>query len=341
MQLAGVDFQFLHPEAFYILPVLLLIYWLGRATALSKDFNINPLLETESVIHPLLALFPLSGKNTFGRIVSQFSMWTILFFLSLSLAQPVKVGDRKKDNYEQRDIVFIIDTSLSMILKDYDYLGKRVSRIEILKHLLLKFVNELKNDRISLVVFGETAHTLAPYTQDKEFLKKTLTRIDAGMAGRYNALGEGIALAAKTNKTSKSRKQILLLFTDAGIDTAGIDPEAAAYYAKELGFNMYVIAIGSGSGAAAEDTPYGSLLYQTVDLNYLSTLAKITGGKSYSAQDSAAIDSAISDILDVQTNVAVLPPQYHFIQLYDIPLTIALSLIVLFTAMEFIWRWRQ
>jgi len=341
MQIANIELQLLHPQALLLPPIILMVYWLSRKLNFSNDIAINPFTRTESLLHPLIPFFPASGKKSHGRLFSHIALWTIVTALSLALAQPVQVGERKKVNYEQRDIVFIIDTSLSMILKDYDYLGKRVSRIEILKHLLLKFVNQLKDDRISLVVFGESAHTLAPYTQDKEFLKKTLSRIDAGMVGRYNALGEGIALAASANSASTTRKQVLLLFTDAGSNTASIDPEAAAYFANDLGFNMYVIAIGSGNRAAAEENPYGSLLYQTVDFKYLDNLAKITGGKSYSALDSSAIDAAISDILNVQTNPSLLPPQYRLIQLYDIPLFIAVALLVIFTAFEFAWRWRQ
>lgn len=335
------DFQLLHPETLLLLPLLAAVYLLARALSHDRDLSLNPFLHNETVIHPLLALFPSQRRKKTSRLLSHGVFWTFLLALSLAMAQPIKVGDRKDDEFEQRDIVFIIDTSLSMILKDYDYLGKRVSRIEILKHLLLKFVDELKDDRISLVVFGESAHTLAPYTQDKNFLRKTLARVDAGMVGRYNALGEGIALAAKANREAKSRKQILLLFTDAGLNTASIDPESAAYYAKELGFTLYAISIGSGSREAAEKSPYGGLLYQTVDLAYLDNLAKITGGKSYSAQNSKAIDGAISDILNVQTNPAILPPQYHQLQLYEIPLGIAVLILVLYSGIELVWRWRQ
>jgi len=341
MKIADINLQLLHPDALLIVPLVILAYFLLRRINSKRDLSLNPFLNSEPVKHTLFTLLAAADRNTYKRSLSQAAFWTIIIAFSLALAQPVKIGDKKEDSFEQRDIVFIIDTSLSMILKDYDYLGKRVSRIEILKHLLLKFVNELKNDRISLVVFGASAHTLAPFTQDKVFLKTTLSRIDAGMVGRYNALGEGIALAANANKKSGNRKQILLLFTDAGSNTATIDPEAAAYYAKELGFTMYVIAIGSGNRAAAEKTPFGSLLYQTVDLQYLNNLALITGGKSYSAQNSNAIDDAVSDILNVQTNPAILPPQFHLVQLYDIPMYFALLLLILYSSIELAWRWRR
>jgi len=335
------DLQLLHPEMLLLLPLMAGVYLLARVLSHNRDLSINPFIRSETVIHPLYALFPANAREKTSQLMSHCVFWSFLFALCLALAQPIKIGDRKVDKYEQRDIVFIIDTSLSMILKDYDYLGKRVSRIEILKHLLLKFVDELKDDRISLVVFGESAHTLAPYTQDKTFLRRTLARIDAGMVGRYNALGEGIALAANANRASKNRKQILLLFTDAGLNTANVDPESAAYYAKELGFTMYTISIGSGSLDAEEKSPYGGLLYQTVDLPYLDNLARITGGKSYSAQNSKAIDAAVSDILNVQTNAAILPPQYHHLQLYEMPLTIAVLLLVAYSGIELARRWRK
>lgn len=337
-------YRFLSAQLLLLAPVLLLIASVFRFNG-RREINFNPFLILEPLKHPLFSLMPAQGKSRGRSYFDQMTFWTTLLLMVVALGQPVKVGEKKQDQYEQRDIAFVIDTSLSMILKDYDYLGQRVSRIAILKQLLLKFIDELKDDRISVVVFGESAHTMSPYTQDKTFLKKVLTRIDAGMVGRYNALGEGIALAAQSSEKSsdihKNRKQVLLLFTDAGQNTSSIDPEAAAFYAKELGYAMYIIAIGAGNAEAGEDTPYGRLIYQPVDLNYLEQLAKITDGKSYSAENSEAINTAIADILRVQTNPAILPPQFNYIPLFHIPLAIAVLWLVIYTLLGLIWRWRQ
>jgi len=92
------------------------------------------------------------------------------------------------------------------------------------------------------------------------------------MAGRFNAIGDAIALAVKqatqiNDKTGKinKRKRILVLLTDADQPTGEIEPDVAAQLAKNANLPLYTIAIGATS-LAAEESRLGGLLYSPVDI---------------------------------------------------------------------------
>ena len=52
-------------------------------------------------------------------------------------------------------------------------------------------------DRVGVVVFGDTAFTLCPLTNDGALVAAALERVEAGMAGESTALGDALALAVK------------------------------------------------------------------------------------------------------------------------------------------------
>ena len=62
-------------------------------------------------------------------------------------AGPVRIGARLPDPPDDRDIVFIVDVSVSMVLRDYELDGQRIDRMNLLKALLDRFTQGLDNLR--------------------------------------------------------------------------------------------------------------------------------------------------------------------------------------------------
>ena len=64
---------------------------------------------------------------------------SVVASIAISLTEPVRIGERLPDPPQERDIVFIVDTSISMILRDYVLDGKRIDRMTLLKGVLDRF----------------------------------------------------------------------------------------------------------------------------------------------------------------------------------------------------------
>ncbi len=319
----------LYPVWLWLIPALLIAALAWRYFSLiDEDIGLasGAPSNRQRFTHPLLYLIPRVGISRGWRVTSNVLLWLVLACLVLALSQPVRVGKQLLEPPRERDIVFIVDTSLSMVLRDYILDEQRVERISLLKNLLTQFVHNLKGERISIIVFGETANTLVPLTQDQQLLSEMISRISAGMVGRYNALGDAIALAVREAGELRQRRQILMLFTDAGQHTGNIEPQAAAQLAAEAGLPLYTIAIGAATIEAEEQHQYSGLLYQTVDMTLLHALAEITHGSSYQAGDSNALQQTIADITSHKENIAAQQVRYVREPLYIWPLALALLL---------------
>jgi Ca-activated chloride channel family protein len=329
---------FAQPEWLWLLPLLLLTGLLLRVKG-KKDAP-APIATgsttQHSLFHPLISFMPGIALITKKKKRIGFVYTPVAILLILSLCEPIRIGERLPDPPQERDIVFIVDTSISMTLRDYVLQGERVDRMTMLKGVLNHFIQQLPGERMGIIVFGDTAYTLVPLTRDHSLLRRMLSRIEATMIGRFNAMGEGIALAVKQVTTQESalkenqgqRHRVLVLLTDADQPTGSIKAESAAQLAKEAGLPLYTVAIGATSKKAEEERVAG-LLYEPVDLSLLEAISRVTGGRNYLAGDSQAFEQAIQDIARQESNKREQPPQYYRQPLYTWPLLIVIGILFL------------
>ncbi len=337
------DIEFLLPGFLWLLPALALLTLLWRKLTLGSDDTgkhtanfISPTSDLQ-VRHPLLAkLSSGSSAHLKYKPLDIIVTWLLLACLVLALAAPVKTGSKIPDPPEQRDITFIVDASVSMLLRDYILDGQRIDRMNFLKSFLDRFVQQLEGDRISVIVFGDSAYTLLPLNEDLALTRRMLSRIKTTIAGRFNALGEAISLAVKESDSKPERRRILVLFTDADESTDSISPVAAAELAREAGLPLYTIAIGASTYDAAEDELAG-LIYHPANIDLLQKLAAQTGAKSYQAGDEKALDEAIADIDQREKYKKEVRPRYFSIPLYPIPLILGLLILSLYQFVRLGW----
>jgi len=335
------DIGFLYPAWLLLLPFLAVLaqYWKKVSISISDTPQATSFISPSSdllVRLPLLAHLQVETRTSFKKhSMDTLVIWVVLSSLIFALAQPVKTGSRIPDQPDQRDITFIVDASVSMLLRDYILNGERIDRMSFLKSFLDRFVQRLEGDRISVIVFGESAYTFVPLTEDLSLTRRMLSRLKTTMAGRYNALGEAIALAVKQSDeavdksgNSSNRRRLLILFTDTGDSTDSISPMAAARLAKESGLPMYTIAIGASGYDAAEDELAG-LIYHPADMALLKSMADLTGAKNYQAGDEKALDDAIQDIDLREKYKKELPPRFFTVALFPVPLILGLLMLSL------------
>ncbi|MEE9302164.1 MAG: VWA domain-containing protein [Thiotrichaceae bacterium] len=250
----------------------------------------------------------------------------------IALAQPVLIGERLPDPPPERDIVFLVDTSVSMQLMDYEVQGEPIQRMQLLHNLLDEFASQMDGERIAVIVFGEEPYMLVPLTNDQTLIRRMLGRITTTLAGRYSAVGDALlmALAMTTSDNEEvDRHQTFILFTDAHESQGTVTPSAAAELVGENDIPVFTVAIGSSLSSKTTEHSISGGLYQPVNHALLEDIARPTKGKSYQVHDSHAMQQALDDISHQRQNLAVPAPVYQQTNLYLYPLLLGLLILLL------------
>lgn len=321
-----------------ILPaVFLLLRQYGRAD-MSTSLIDGMSGASTRVRHPLYKLLiPSDKKQKRVAILKTVFYWLLLSLLFVALAGPVKIGNKLPDPPRQRDIIFIVDTSVSMVLKDYTLNNRRIDRMSVIRSTLNDFIKNLKGDRVSIIAFADTPHMLVPLTSDTYLLQSMLRRLRTGIAGRSSALGNAIALAVKLTRKQDERHQILVLLTDAALPTGSITPMQAANLVAKAGLALYTIAVGANTYDAAEQQTTG-LVYHPANRKLLQQMAATTNAKAYLAGNSTSLQAAIADIEKQKTVQQDSVDRFQRRSLHHWPLLLALILLSLYQLRAIVWR---
>ena len=142
------------------------------------------------------------------------------------------------------DLVVALDASASMLARDV-----KPSRLERAKLEISSLLDQLKGDRVGLVVFAGEAFVQCPLTVDYSAAKLFLRAVDPTAMPQ-----QGTALAAALRESKRvldgggrsGAAKVVLLLTD-GEDHEG-DAEAAAQELGESGIRLYAAAVGGEEG---------------------------------------------------------------------------------------------
>lgn len=325
-----------------------LLWWAQnkRAGKLQTSIMDADLSAANRFYHPLVnQLIDASASTSTKKMIwRQVAFWLsgfVLSLLAISLTQPVLTGKRLPDPPPERDIIFLVDTSVSMQLRDYEQDGVEIKRIEVLRNLLDEFAIKMKGEKISIILFAENAYVLVPLTSDQNLIREMLRRITTTLAGRYTALGDALLMALNETQNAqmrllqsnpqainKKRHQTFILFTDADASRGEVTSNAAAQIVAENHIPVFTIAIGSSD--SNKDKKIKGGLYSSVDLPLLEEISTITQGLSYQVSDATAMQTALNNILKQSQNVAVPKARYEQDELYAYPLGLALFLLMIF-----------
>lgn len=287
---------FLNPEFFWLLLLIpLAIGWLfynrKLHTATLKMSSVQGFKTTKSVLVQLKPyLFVL-------RLLALTSI-----IIALARPRTVNVSSETKTT-KGVDIVMAIDLSSSMLAKDL-----KPNRMEALKEVATKFVENRPNDRIGIVVYAGEAYTKTPVTTDKAIVLDALKDLKFdNIIQDGTAIGMGLSTAVNRLKDSKAKSKVIILLTD-GVNNAGfIEPETAAQIAKEFGIKVYTVGIGSNGMA---EFPYalasnGSFIYKMmkveIDEQLMKNIATTTSGKYFRASSNSKLESIYNEINKLET----------------------------------------
>ncbi|RYJ41455.1 vWA domain-containing protein [Flavobacterium beibuense] len=318
------DVTFLHPAFFWLFTLLpLAIGWYiwkrRQQTATLKISSLNGFKVKPSLlakIKPVLFAFRLLALSA----------------MIVALARPRSVDvDSKTKTTRGIDIVMAIDVSGSMLAKDL-----KPNRLEALKTVAEKFVDERPNDRIGIVVYAAESYTKTPVTSDKELVKSAIESVNYDDSVLQDGTGIGVGLATAVNrlKESKAKSRVIILLTD-GVNNSGfIDPRMAADIAKEYGIKVYTIGLGTNGMA---QMPYarranGEWVYQTmkveIDEALMKEIAKKTDGQYFRANSNSKLESIYQEINKLETTEIKELKYYNYTEKYRPYLWFAFGLLL-------------
>jgi Ca-activated chloride channel homolog len=199
------------------------------------------------------------------------------------------------------DIMLAVDVSGSMLAEDFQVDGQRANRLEAVKSVVRRFLEQRPGDRVGLVLFGARPYTQSPLTLDHGWLMKNLERAQVGMIEDGTAVGSGLATAVNRLEASEAKSKIVILLTDGQNNAGKVPPLVAAEAAKTLGYRVYTIGAGTrGSAPFPQVDAFGRRVYVSmpvdIDEDTLKEVAQITGGRYFRATDTPSLQQIYDEI---------------------------------------------
>ncbi|MBN1447446.1 MAG: VWA domain-containing protein [Bacteroidetes bacterium] len=269
--------QFAHPEHLqylFLLPLIALVLW-GAWYLRNRSVRRYGLRST------VLRMVPARSRVKYwlrGSIL-------LLAFASLIVAYAnPKVGTKFEEVTRSGiDLIVAIDVSSSMLAEDI-----QPNRISAAKKELQNLINNLKGDRIGIIVFSGEAYTQLPLTSDYNAALMLTDVITTGIAPRPGtAIGSAIELARESFKKEEGKYKAMVIITDG--ENHEDDPVAVAKEAAPEGIVIHTIGMGSLEGAPIpvgsgdrrqgfKKDQDGNLVLTRLDDETLREIARITGG---------------------------------------------------------------
>ncbi len=273
----------------------------------------------------------VSGRS-WPRLVPAALVVLGLGALLLALARP----EIERTILEERaTVILVVDTSRSMQAEDVE-----PTRLGAAQEALRTFLDQAPDDlRVGLVVFAGEAQVATPPTKDHELVEAAITDVDEFLVFGGTAIGDALqtavllgrqvtdlvpqeegqtaaptlspptrSLAQSTEpdeSAEEDRSPVSILFLSDGSQTRGLlQPLEGAQLAKEAGFPVYTIALGTPEGVI-ERGPFGGapgsqdssqLIPVPPDPVTLQAIAETTGGEFSEARTAESLEKAYDNL---------------------------------------------
>ncbi|MEP6547475.1 MAG: VWA domain-containing protein [Gammaproteobacteria bacterium] len=306
--------RFLQPEWLWLLALLpLVMLFRGRH---------GPVAAVEFSDVGLARAVARSSRARIGRW-----LWLLPLLagalMIVGLARPQRAHSRTEVTANGIDIVLGLDVSGSMQALDFLIDNQRVNRIEVVKSVVSKFIEERPNDRIGLIAFAAAPYLVSPLTLDHDWLQQNLERVSTALAGEDGtAIGSAIAASVNRLRTTNAKSKVVILLTDGMNNTGKISPLAAAEAAKAMGVKVYTIGVGvRGMAPIPMHDQAGNtrIMMDKVDVDEktLQAVAAQTGGKFYRATDTGSLEKIYEQINRLETTAQTVQKFEHVEELYS------------------------
>jgi Ca-activated chloride channel family protein len=274
---------FLRPERLWwlaIVPVLILLYvgllWWRKSRASGRT------------ISGLARVLP--KQQAWKRHIAVAGAILSLVALNVAFAQPKAVVDVPRD---RATVVIALDVSRSMLAADVP-----PDRLDAAKAAAVDFVGMLPPGfNVALVRFAGSAAVVVPPTTDRAVVTAAIGNLEVAPS---TAIGDGVLSSLDAIAQAPSdpahpddpAPAAVVLLSD-GSTNAGTPSAKASQQAKKLGVPVYTIAYGTDNGYIEIG---GQRQPVPVDHYELEQIARITGGKKFSAGSSGELKQVYQSI---------------------------------------------
>ncbi|PID55984.1 hypothetical protein CSB45_13605 [candidate division KSB3 bacterium] len=323
--------RFAYPELLHILwltPIFVLLY-LRAARARQRSLD---RFGEEHLIRKL------SQTVSRRRQKLKIALLLLVFvFLGLALARPQIGTHAVPVQAEGIDLIFALDSSLSMLAEDI-----KPNRLKRAKHEISALLDRLRGDRVGIVIFAGSSFVQCPLTFDYSAVKLFLEAVDTNsISVPGTALERAIetSIQAFENSPPESSKVIVLLTDGEGHEG---DPIEMAEEAGKLGINIYTVGIGSEKGeliplrdAEGKLSGYkkdreGNVVKTSLDQFTLEKIAVLTDGQYYHvASGGIGLEQIYQDISTMETTLQDTRLVMHYEEQYQYALGAALLLLLI------------
>lgn len=247
---------------------------------------------------PATIRMPKSFKSRLGHLPFILRLITLSLCI-IAMARPQGFLGNEEMESEGIDIVFALDVSYSMVAKDLE-----PSRFDVAKRLMVEFIENRKNDRFGLVVFGATAISKTPLTLDHQRLIQRINQLEPGPGemGYYTAIGLGLGTAVARLQNSEAKSKVIILITDGVNNSGEVSPIVASELAASFGIRTYIIGVGTrGKALGFGGMDFnGNIIYKYQDVEIdepvMNQMAANTGGKYFRATDNTSLENIFLEI---------------------------------------------
>ena len=248
----------------------------------------------------------------------------VLMLIVISLSRPVQEQALQEADIKAKDIIIALDVSYSMKATDI-----QPTRYDFAKETISALLKENPSDNIMLLAFTTNPLLLSPPTTDHTLINIALQSLNPEFI-----LTKGTSLEKLFKKLAamKMGDKNLILMTDGGEEN---DLAKLTSLVEESNIALSVLALGTTQGTTVTKED-GTLLKDKEDqlvisrINpLLSALASSVSGTYITPSSTPeATANDLSDALEENEAKAehVQKMQHHYLELYQIPLALALLL---------------
>jgi len=284
-------------ENTYMLWFLLLLPVMTALFVITRKWQKN----TRNEIASVELLRHIMPRISNGKPLIKFVLYGFAYFLLIIAVANPQIGTKLEEiKREGVDIVIALDVSNSMMAEDF-----KPNRLERAKRAIEKLVENLKSDRIGIVVFAGDAFIQLPITSDYSAAKLYTSSINSSsVPTQGTALGTAIDKCISSLEHDDSNNKAIIVISDG--ENHEDDPLGSAKKAAERGIFIHTIGMGSPKGApipvyqGKNKTGYksdksGTTVVSKLDENMLKEIASIGNGVYVRANNSSTGLRAIFD----------------------------------------------
>ncbi|MCZ8157905.1 MAG: VWA domain-containing protein [Leptospira sp.] len=227
--------------------------------------------------------------------------------LVLGIASPNLLIPRESIQMEGIDLAITLDLSASMQAADF-----QPNRLEAMKSLVSEYLEEMRGNRTTIVVFSGEVFLHFPFTNNKYALMSAIDSIHFQTINHNSAGGTNIGDAILFSKNElmkvkvEKREQAIVLITD-GENTGGLDPNLAAKDALVNGIHLYIVGLAGEKPVPVfeeDGSPYigadGKQLITTLNDTSLKQIAETGGGVYYRAKEGESLKGILKEIGELE-----------------------------------------